>query len=187
MSKVWIPQWKKDLEAAKLAKQKQEEDLVKGMVMNDTNFPPLSSADKSSSGVVWNKKFSTLASEWKTDAERHAEEEKIKMEFHKSQDLASNATDTASGTAALPPKAFKLPQFTNAHRYVEEEAEDDEAGKPAAAGVDDNTWTLVDTNKLRRKKTFEEMEEQGSLTPDEDGVWKDDLPAEHETCWDERT
>jgi hypothetical protein len=178
MSKIWIPKWKRELEAEKLAKQKKDEEQLKGMTVNDTNFPPLSSGDKSLNGVVWNKKFSTLASEWKTDAEKHVEEEKIKTEFKKSQDIYV--------TGGLAPKKLKLPQINSAEQYADEEEETND--KPVTAGLDDNTWTLVDTHKVRRKKTIEEREEQEQSSSHEDeGVWKDDMLAEHETCWDDRT
>ena len=178
MSHKWIPQWKKDQEAAELVKKQQEVEIAKGMEKTEQNFPPLSRAIGSSKVVVWEKKFSELASDWKSEADKHIEEEKMQQEFAKSQ--------ITKAPSVPVPKTFKLPVFANKHRYVEEEEEEEEKPKQAPpSDLDDSGWTLVDTHKVRRKKTFEEVVNRPP-TPEEDGVWKDDAPAEHETCWEDR-
>lgn len=179
MSRKWIPQWKKDQEATELVKKQEEIEIAKGLVKTEENFPALSQNVGASRVVVWEKKFSELASEWKTEADKHIEEEKIQQEFAKSQVVGAPSVPT--------PKTFKLPVFANKHRYVEdEEEEEEEKPKQApASDLDDLGWTLVDTHKVRRKKTFEEVVNRPP-TPEDNGAWKEDAPAEHETCWDER-
>jgi hypothetical protein len=177
MSHKWIPQWKKDQEAAELVKKQQEVEIAKGMEKTEQNFPPLSRAIGSSRVVVWEKKFSELASDWKSEADKHIEEEKMQQEFAKSQ--------ITKAPSVPVPKTFKLPVFANKHRYVEEEEEEEKPKQAPPSDLDDSGWTLVDTRKVRRKKTFEEVVNRPP-TPEEDGVWKDDAPAEHETCWEDR-
>lgn len=173
MSK-WVPQWKKDQEIAEIAKKQHEVELVKGLEITEDNFPLLGKTLGPSKVVVWDKKFSDLALEWKTETDKRLEEEKIQKEFANSQ--------VVNGTH--PPKMFKLPQFTNKHRYVEEEEEEEKAISQEASNPEEEGWTLVDKRKIRRKKTFEEVVNRPP-TPDE-GAWNEDGPAEHETCWDER-
>ena len=164
----WIPQWKKDKEAAEIAKQKLEKDALKGMEFTETNFPELpKNPAHISRKVFWEKSFVNLATDWKTESEKRSKEEDIQSEFKRSQASIDNT--------------IIFPQFANNHTFIEEEEEEEEDKK-----TKDSDWTLVSRQKNRRKKTFEEIVNRPT-TPndDEDGAWKDQ-PAEHETCWDIR-
>jgi hypothetical protein len=163
----WIPQWKKDKEAAEIAKQKLEKDALKGMEFTETNFPELpKNPAHISRKVFWEKSFVNLATDWKTESEKRSKEEDIQSEFKRSQMSIDNT--------------IIFPQFANNHTFVEEEEEEEDKK------TKDSDWTLVSRQKNRRKKTFEEIVNRPT-TPndDEDGAWKDQ-PAEHETCWDIR-
>ena len=133
----WIPQWKKDKEAAEIAKQKLEKDALKGMEFTETNFPELpKNPAHISRKVFWEKSFVNLATDWKTESEKRSKEEDIQSEFKRSQASIDNT--------------IIFPQFANNHTFVEEEEEEEEDKK-----TKDSDWTLVSRQKIvvrRRSK-----------------------------------
>jgi hypothetical protein len=159
-------QW--DIQREEAAKQKEqdekarEEKRLRGLEMNDENFPTLGNATTSTSGWA-GRKFSELVSEWKEEDDRTKEEDEI---------LNSNEHDV-----------FVLPKFTNLHRF--EEPEDIVEEVSSSKQVDDE-WTTVKSKKNRKPKPLP-SEEQDNFEEQEnnDTVWSEER-QEHETCWDER-
>jgi hypothetical protein len=157
-----------DIQREEAAKQKEQEEKAKeekrlrGLEMNDENFPTLGNATTSTSGWA-GRKFSELVSEWKEEEDRLKEEDEI---------LNNNEHDV-----------FVLPKFTNMHRF--EEPEDVVEEISPIKQVEDE-WITVKSKKNRKPKALV-SEEHDNFEEQEnnDTVWSEER-QEHETCWDER-
>ena len=159
-----------DQQREEAAKQKEQEDKQKeenrlrGLEMNEENFPTLGNPNTSSYG--WNgRKFSELATEWKEEDDRL-------------KDYQLNSKNTEDSDI------FVLPKFTNIHRF--EEPEDTQEETKLVPQVEDE-WTVVKSRKNRKSKTPNNTEESNNFDEieNDDTVWAEER-QEHETCWDER-
>ena len=133
---------------------------------SDKSFPQLGNGAMISNKWVGTKSFASLATEWK--------------EADETAQLSSNVDSYSE---------FRLPRFTNTHRYVEAEEqfhEEDEA-KPPSEETEDNGWTEVKTKvrKVHRKKTIEEQiaeEEEEERRKKAESCWNED-GEETTTVW----
>ncbi len=127
------------------------------------------------SSTPWGEKktFAQLAKEW---------DEKMKLDELEKKQIEKEEEDHRMYRRVNMP----LPHFHNVHRFVEPEDDEfppeEEAPKPEPTGEDE--WITVD-RKVRRKKTMEERLARPP-TPEENTVWNNDAPEEHETCWNDR-
>jgi hypothetical protein len=169
------PFWQIQQENEKLELEEKKKAAERGLEDTAENFPTLGGNTVSASGSIWSggRKFSELATDWKsTDDQRKEEEERQKNR------LDDNRRDDT----------FQLPRFRSMRRFSEPEDEccEDEA-PPEQPLPEEEKWTLVDNRKYRKpKKEFDFSEELDDY--DENGedetVWG--APEEHETCWDDR-
>lgn len=146
------------------------EPVEEKLTLDESSFPALGSTVKTTK-PVWGKKFSELASEWKTQ-----EEESKILDSPKKDD-----------------RDIVLPRFNPTHKFVEQETAVPEPQE------EESDWTTVDRTakklaqlarkqqrideKMRRMDEGEDVESDKSEP--EDTCWNDG-PAAHETCWDER-
>jgi hypothetical protein len=172
------PFWQIEEEKAKLALEEKKKEAERGLEDTVENFPTLGGNTAVQSGSIWSgsRKFSELASEWKsTDDQQKEEEERQK-----------NSTETTTSYDEV----FQLPRFRNIRRFVEPEDEYcDEVNIPPVDTIpEEEEWTLVDNRKYRKPKPEFDFSEEGLDNYDEneeDGtVWG--AAEEHETCWDDR-
>lgn len=172
------PFWQIEEEKAKLALEEKKKEAERGLEDTMENFPTLGGNTAVQSGSIWSgsRKFSELASEWKsTDDQQKEEEEKQK---------------NSTGTTTSYDEVFQLPRFRNIRRFVEPEDEYcDEVNIPPVDTIpEEEEWTLVDNRKYRKPKPEFDFSEEGLDNYDEneeDGtVWG--AAEEHETCWDDR-
>jgi len=173
-SKWEVEQEQKALEEKK-RKEKEEKDL-KNCELTDSNFPTLGAPV--SKTRVWGgeKSFASMAVEW--------EHQKKKEEDEKKQQKQEEQAHNQYRRHNVP-----LPQFHNVRRFIEPEDEVEEESKHDPSKNDDGGWTFVDRKKIRREKTVEEKFAQAAQSLDQEDdntVWGETAPQEHETCWDTR-
>ncbi len=171
------PFWQIEQERAKLELEEKEKAAERGLEDTEDNFPTLGRRPITSSMGAWTgaRKFSELASDWKSADEQRKEEEER-------QKSASNTTYNDG--------IFPLPRFHNMHRFGEPEdeyyEEDDTTSEQQLPS--EEKWTVVDNRKYRKPKPefdFSQEDVNASHENEEDGtVWGGQ--EEHETCWDER-
>jgi hypothetical protein len=171
------PFWQIEQERAQLELEEKKKAAERGLEDTEENFPVLGGRQITSSGSVWTgaRKFSELASDWKSaDDQRKEEEEREKN--------ASNTTYSDN--------IFPLPRFHNMHRFGEPEDEycEDDDYVTEQQTPSEEKWTVVDNRKYRKPKPKFDLDEEdvkASHENEEDAtVWG--APEEHETCWDER-
>lgn len=171
------PFWQIQQEKKQLELEEKKKEAEKGLEDTEENFPALQgSSAVVIPGSIWSgdRKFSELASEWKsTDDQQKEEEERRK-----------NSTKNTSHD-----DVFQLPRFRNVHRFAEPEDEySQEIDVLPPQPPSEEEWQVVNNRRYRKpKKEFDFSEEslQDFEENEEDGtVWG--APEEHETCWDER-
>jgi len=160
-----------ELKRAEEERKKQQDELnQKNCELTENNFPSLGTSV--SQTRVWGgtKSFAELAVEWDEKAKKEDTEKKI-------QEVVQPVRHRQN---------VPLPRFNNVHRFVER----DEYRKPDRED-DESEWVTVQHKKVRREKTFEEFVEKMEKLADEEekqdeSVWNNDAPQEHETCWEDR-
>lgn len=173
--------WEIEQEKAKLEVEKKKKEAERGLEDTVENFPTLGGNTVVASGSAWSasRKFSELASDWKSTDDKRKEEEERQKEREKNCEIENRRDDT-----------FQLPRFYNMHRFSEPEDEyyPDGGVQPEQSIQEEEKWTLVDNRKYRKPKPEFDFNEDDLDNYDEDGedgtVWG--APEEHETCWDDR-
>lgn len=170
------PFWQIEQEKAKLELEEKKKAEERGLEDTVENFPTLGGNTVTAPSSMWSatRKFSELASDWKsTDDQRKEEEERRK---NRTEDTRHEHT-------------FQLPRFRSMRRFSEPEDEYYEEGdlRTEQPIPEEEKWTLVDNRKYRKPKAEFDFSEDGfdDREDEEDGtVWG--APEEHETCWDDR-
>jgi hypothetical protein len=158
----------REAEEKRKATQRSLEDTVE-------NFPALgNSTTTSSTWKINTRKFSELASDWKTNDDNQKErEEREKVAGNKHSDV------------------FVLPRFRRVQRFSDTEDdspnEEGNASEKPVLNPEEEGWTLVDKKTYRKPKAERNLSDEDSVEQkheEDDTVWA--APEEHETCWDER-
>jgi len=174
------PFWMIEKEREQLELEEKKKAAERGLEDTLDNFPMLGgipNTTNSGTSNIWSgsRKFSELASEWKSSDEQRKEDE----ERDKNHANDNNHDDV-----------FQLPRFRNIHRFGEPEDEycDDTEDQPPSQVKPEDEWKVVDNRRYRKPKpAFDFSDESLDDYHEhvEDGtVWG--APEEHETCWDER-
>lgn len=148
-------------------KEKQEAEENKKLAVTEDNFPSLTKTVTAK--PTWGgKKFSELATEWKDSDDLNA---------------AMREEDAAHVSGRYD--TFVLPRFNPIRYYVDEPPPVYEEPEDTSAPLDDDGWVRVEKKlKVKREKSFEELEEEYNNEGEQDDTVWNDGPEEHETCWD---
>jgi hypothetical protein len=114
------------------------------------------------------KKFSELATEWKDSDDMNA--------IMQENTLGERRHET-----------LILPRFNNIRHYVDDPppAYEDHYEESPSGPVEDDGWVRVEKKaRVKREKSFEELEEEYNNEGEQDETVWNDGPEEHETCWD---
>lgn len=162
-------------QAASKKKAEQEQERNSKCELTEDNFPALGAPVSKMS--VWGggtRSFASLAAEW-------SEKEKLdesKKTIQEKEELAKPVKHRQN---------IPLPRFQNVRRFREN---DDKPEKVENSNQEESEWTLVERKKYRKEKTFEEriqqLEEKAEQEENDDSVWNNEAPNEHETCWEDR-
>jgi hypothetical protein len=173
------PKWEVEQErkaAQEKDKKEKEEKNLKNCELTESNFPSLGAP--TSKVRVWGgeKSFASMATEWEQQKKKEEEEKQKTKEEQNSNSYRRHNVP--------------LPQFHNVRRFIdsEDETEEVEQVHKPNPNEDEEGWTVVDRKKIRREKTIEEKfaEKEQHQEENENTVWGDNTPQEHETCWDTR-
>jgi hypothetical protein len=168
------PFWQIEEEKAKLELEEKKKEAERGLEDTVENFPTLGNNAPSGSGSIWSggRKFSELASEWKSTDDKIKEDE----------EREKNRTDDRHEDV------FQLPRFRNMRRFSEPEDDyEEDQIMPEKEIPAEEKWTIVENRRYRKPKKEFDFSEDGfdDEEEEEDGtVWG--ASEEHETCWDER-
>lgn len=160
------PQWEVEKDAAEKSERDKKEAAEKAALENtEENFPSLSRAAPKQ--ISWGgRKFSELATEWKTKSEEETVTKQI------------NEKDSSVD-------GLILPKFNNIHRFHEPEKNVETSTEENT--LDDEWKTIRRKVYVPKKKTVEdEIKEEEEKPESDDTVWAPEEKEEHETCWDER-
>ena len=171
------PYWQIEQEKVQLELEEKKKAAERGLEDTEENFPTLGGRAIMSSGGVWSgpRKFSELASDWKSADDQRKEEDERRKNDYSNTGVDGN---------------FPLPRFHTVHRFSEPEDEyyDHDDYVTEQPTPSEEKWTVVDNRKYRKPKpkfNLDEEDMNASHENEEDGtVWG--APEEHETCWDER-
>lgn len=162
------PQWEVEKDAAEKAEKDKRDAAEKSALENtEENFPSLSRGAPKS--VSWGgRKFSELATEWKSKADEDAT---IKQVVEKD----------------APVDGIILPKFNNVHRFHEPEEKAVYKQSVEEKNSDDEWKTIRRKVYVPKKNSVEdEIREEEEKLESDDTVWATEDKEEHETCWDER-
>jgi hypothetical protein len=173
------PFWQIEQEKEQLELEEKKKAAESGLENTIENFPALggnTGMPPPTSAWTSARKFSELASEWKTTDDQQKEEE----DREKNRENDSRRDDN-----------FQLPRFQNMRRFAEPEDEyyedaDEPEEKEKVEEADEEKWTVVHHHKYRKPKPEIEIREEDLDDDGDDGgdgtVWG--APEDYETCWD---
>jgi len=170
------PFWQIEQEKEQLEIDEKKKAAESGLEKTIENFPTLGGNTGMAPSSIWSssRKFSELASEWKSADDQQKEEE----DREKNRETDSKREDN-----------FQLPRFQNMRRFAEPEDEyyeDADEPEEKVEEAEEEKWTVVDHHKYRKPKPEIDYSAEYLENDDEDGgdgtVWG--APEEYETCWD---
>jgi hypothetical protein len=171
------PFWQIEQEKQQLELDEKKKAAESGLENTIENFPALggnTGMPPPTSAWTSARKFSELASEWKTTDDQQKEEE----DREKNRENDSRRDDN-----------FQLPRFQNMRRFAEPEDEyyeDADEPEEKVEEADEEKWTVVHHHKYRKPKPEIEIREEDLDDDGDDGgdgtVWG--AHEEYETCWD---